>query len=197
MARPRARSPHLSARLIVLVVAAALLALLAAPAGAAAMPAWGGVEPGPATAQDYHDAVARLIAEGYPQGVVDHLCSLGTMGMGMRTAGDPADDAGAMYIAEQLTAMGLSNVRLEPVPVDEWTFHGASVTVHGGETGDGSETVGGVATTSRCRPRPGSTSSPRRRRASRRRSCTPAGARPRSSTPWARARSKASSSSST
>ena len=79
----------------------------------------------------FDQAAEGLLATGYPQGVVDDLCGLGTMELGMRTAGDSADDAAARYIADELRAMGMSKVRLEPVPVDEWEFHGASVSVGG------------------------------------------------------------------
>lgn len=140
MARPSVRTPQRFTRVTVLVFAAAVLTLLAAPAGAGATPAWGGVDPGPATAQDYHDAIARLIAEGYPQAIVDHLCALGT-----RCAGSPADDAGANYIADQLAAMGLGDVRLEPVPVDEYWIDAVGVTVLG--VGDGGVDVALPAST--------------------------------------------------
>ena len=66
----------------------------------------------------FDQAAERLLASGYPQGVVDDLCGLGTMELGMRTAGDSGDDAAARYIADELRAMGMSKVRLEPVPVD-------------------------------------------------------------------------------
>lgn len=104
-------------RIVPTVVALCVLLLLPAVAAAAT--------------PTYEQAVDRLIAAGYPQGVEDHLCSLGTSPLGMRTAGDSADDAAAAYIADQLRAIGLSDVRLEPVPIDEWTFRSASVTVGG------------------------------------------------------------------
>jgi len=105
-------------RIVATVLPLCLLLLLPATAWAAPPPT-------------YEQAVDQLIAAGYPQAVENHLCSLGTMPLGMRTAGDSADDAAAAYIADQLRAIGLSNVRLEPVPVDEWTFRSASVTVGG------------------------------------------------------------------
>ena len=42
-----------------------------------------------------------------------------------------AAHAAARLIADELRAMGMTRVRLEPVPVDEWEFHSASVTVGG------------------------------------------------------------------
>jgi Peptidase family M28 len=77
----------------------------------------------------FDQAVDRLLAEGYPQGIENYLSSLGTCPLGMRSAGDSADNAGARFIASELRALGLRNVRLEPVPIDAWEFHSASVTI--------------------------------------------------------------------
>ena len=111
---------RLSARVLFLLAACALLGLALVPAAASASPA-------------FNEAADQLLAHGYPQGIVDDLCGLGTMPLGMRTAGDSADDVAARYIADELRAMGMSKVRLEAVPVDEWEFRGASVTVGGVE----------------------------------------------------------------
>jgi len=68
----------------------------------------------------YDQAVDQLIAQNYPLDVNSYLCSLGTNpDLGFRWAGTTADNAAAGYIAQQMRAMGLKNVRLEPVPVDE------------------------------------------------------------------------------
>jgi len=108
-----------STRLFLALVALALSAIAGVPAT------------GAATAPTFDAASDQLLADGYPQSIVDRICSLGTISLGMRTAGDSADDAAARMIADELRAIGMSNVRLEPVPVDEWEFHGASVTVGG------------------------------------------------------------------
>ncbi len=112
----RVRSRGVAAGRVLVAAACALVVFALVPATALA------------ATPSFDQAANQLMAEGYPQGVVDDLCSLGTMPLGMRTAGDWADDEAARYIADELRAIGLANVRLEPVPVDEWTFHGAGVT---------------------------------------------------------------------
>jgi Iap family predicted aminopeptidase len=79
----------------------------------------------------FDQAVDELIAQGYPEEVVSHLNSLGTSELGYRLGGTSAGNAGAEYLAEQMREMGLSNVRLEPVPLDAWEIKGASVSVDG------------------------------------------------------------------
>jgi Iap family predicted aminopeptidase len=74
-------------------------------------------------------AVDKLVADGYPQKQSAYLNSLGSSAIGFRIAGSDAEKQAAQHVADELTAMGLSNVRLEPVPVDAWDFKGASVTV--------------------------------------------------------------------
>lgn len=76
----------------------------------------------------FDQAVDKLVAKGYPQAVETDLTSFGTSPqLGFAMAGSTADDQAAEYIAGQLRASGFVNVHLEPVPVDEWGFRGASV----------------------------------------------------------------------
>jgi len=84
-----------------------------------------------AGAPTFDQAIDRLIADGYPQALESKLCSMGTSKLGFRMAGTASDDLSAYYLAAKMRAMGLSNVHLEPVPVDEWGFRSASVTVGG------------------------------------------------------------------
>jgi Iap family predicted aminopeptidase len=79
----------------------------------------------------FDSAIEDLITQGFPQEIETHLNSLGTSELGYRLGGTSADNAGAEYLAERMREMGLSNVRLEPVPVDVWEVKGASVTVDG------------------------------------------------------------------
>ena len=87
------------------------------------------------------------VNQAYEKYVEDTLTSLGTWnGYGFRVAGSPAEIAAAKFVASEMKKIGLSNVRLEPVPVDAWDFKGASLTVNGP---DGSSTfvaasMGGV-----------------------------------------------------
>ena len=86
---------------------------------------------GPAAAKPTFDkAMDQVFASGYPQEVVDHLSSLGTNpDLGFRWGGTTADDAAARYLASEMKKAGLKNVRLEPVPLDEFEFTHADVTV--------------------------------------------------------------------
>ena len=78
----------------------------------------------------FDKAVDRLFADGYPQSLVDHFCSLGTNPeLGFRWAGTTAERAVGERVAAEMRAIGLANVRLEPVPVDVFEFEKASVAV--------------------------------------------------------------------
>jgi Iap family predicted aminopeptidase len=79
----------------------------------------------------FDSAIEDLIAQGFPQEIETHLNSLGTSELGYRLGGTSANNAGAEYLAERMREMGLSRVRLEPVPLDVWEVKGASVTVDG------------------------------------------------------------------
>ena len=87
----------------------------------------------PAVAQaiTFDQAVDQLVAQGYPQSVEAQLNSYGTSALGMRMGGTTADDAAAQWIAAEMKRLGMANVRLEKVPVDQWEWHGAWVTVNG------------------------------------------------------------------
>ena len=103
-------------RLIPLLAAVVLLLLL----------------PVAAQALTYDQAVDKLVAGGYPQSITTTVSQMGTSSLGFRWAGSPADNEAAKYIAAQMKLMGLSDVRLEKVPLDVWDFRGASVAVDGG-----------------------------------------------------------------
>ncbi len=101
-----------------LTILVACLAVLLAPATAQAAPT-------------FDQAVDQLTAQGYAEGIETTLNGFGTSPLGFRFAGSPSDNAAARYLAAEMRAIGLANVRLEPVPVDVWDFRGASVTVGG------------------------------------------------------------------
>ena len=96
-----------------------LLVLLLLPVSAAAA----------GSTPTFDQAVDQLVAQGYPQAVEAYLCSLGTSPLGFRVGGTSSDNAAAYYVANQMALVGLKNVRLEPVKMDVWEFHSASVTV--------------------------------------------------------------------
>ena len=95
-----------------------LLILLLAPAAVQAM--------------TYDHAVNQLIKQGWPQAIEKKLMTFHSSSLGFRAAGTPADDAQARYIARVMKTIGLADVHLESVPIDEWNFKGASVTLPGG-----------------------------------------------------------------
>jgi N-acetylated-alpha-linked acidic dipeptidase len=74
-------------------------------------------------------AIDRLVTQGYPQRLERALCAYGDSPMGFRTGGSPAGNACARRIAREMRAAGLTHVRLEPIAIDAWEFHGASVSV--------------------------------------------------------------------
>jgi hypothetical protein len=124
-------------RLFWVALSLALLVALLLPAAALAVPS-------------FDQAVDKLVQKGYPQKIEDDLTSFGTNpDLGFAFAGSSSDDDAARYIARELRASGFVNVRLEPVPVDEWGFTHASVAY---QTTDGkvvlqASTFGGVAPT--------------------------------------------------
>ena len=72
------------------------------------------------------------IDQNYEKYVEEKLVSLGTwQGYGFRAAGSTAENAGATFIKQEMAKIGLSNVRMERVPVDAWEFKGASLAVSG------------------------------------------------------------------
>jgi hypothetical protein len=86
----------------------------------------------PADNPPFDRAVDKLFAQGYPQALEAYFCSLGTNAvLGFRWAGTSAERAVGDRVAAEMRAMGLSNVRLEPVPVDVFEFEEASLTVSG------------------------------------------------------------------
>jgi hypothetical protein len=77
-------------------------------------------------------AVDALSAKGFPQELEAYFCSLGTNPeLGFRWAGTTAERAVSERVAQEMKAMGLANVRREPVPVDVFEFEEASLTVAG------------------------------------------------------------------
>ncbi|RDE13889.1 MAG: hypothetical protein C4K47_05320 [Candidatus Thorarchaeota archaeon] len=72
------------------------------------------------------------IDQNYEKYVEEKLVGLGTWpGYGFRAAGSSSENAGAAFIKQEMVKIGLSNVRMERVPVDAWEFKGASLTVSG------------------------------------------------------------------
>jgi len=84
----------------------------------------------PDSAAVFDQALEKLFAQGFPQALETYFCSLGTNSdLGFRWAGTSAERAVGERVAAEMRAMGLTNVRLEPVPVDVFEFEKASLTV--------------------------------------------------------------------
>ena len=89
------------------------------------------IGPAAANAMTFDEAVDQLVADGYTVDVENTLNALGTdKDLGFRLAGTWAEHAASDFVFEELDSMvGLTDVRLEAVPVDAWDFQGATVTV--------------------------------------------------------------------
>ena len=85
--------------------------------------------PAAAEALTFNQAVDQLFKEGYPQRLENALIDFKSVPLGFRWTGSVADDQAAQFIADEMKAAGLANVKLEPVPVDAWTTEDARVTV--------------------------------------------------------------------
>lgn len=81
----------------------------------------------------FDEAVDSLVEDGYPESLLAFLTAQWTSPIGFALGGTEASETRARFLADELRAMGYADARLEPVPLDVWTFKGASVTV-GGET---------------------------------------------------------------
>ena len=90
------------------------------------------IVPASAVAMTYDQAVDQLVANGYTRTVETQLNSFGTDPLlGFRLAGTDAEHQASFYVRNELKKIGLSDVRLEAVPVDAWDFKGATVKVGG------------------------------------------------------------------
>ena len=79
-------------------------------------------------------AAGFAMSEDYARFVEESLVGLGTWpGHGFRAAGSTAEHAAADFVARQMKAIGLTDVRKEAVPVDAWEFRGASLAVAAGD----------------------------------------------------------------
>src|SRR4051812_3158635 len=72
------------------------------------------------------------IDAAYLRHVVERLSSIGSSPLGFRATGTPEDRAVAEFAAGEMRSIGLTDVALEPVAVDGWRLHAASVGVAGG-----------------------------------------------------------------
>ena len=104
-------------RRLLTTVVLVLLVLLLVPAAVQAM--------------TFDQAVNKLINTGWATKMENQAVSFKGNSMGFRAGGTPSDDAAARWMARQMKLIGLSGVKLEAVPVDEWDFKGANVTVSG------------------------------------------------------------------
>lgn len=88
------------------------------------------IVPAAAQAISFDQAVNKLVKDGWAKKMEKKIVSFKGNSLGFRSGGTAADDACARWIRDQFRALGL-DATLEGVPVDEWDFKSASVTVSG------------------------------------------------------------------
>jgi Iap family predicted aminopeptidase len=87
--------------------------------------------PAAAQAMSFDQAMNKLIASGWAKKMENKCVSFKGNALGYRSGGTASDDACARWIASEMRKMGLDDVKLEGVPVDEWDFKSASVKLTG------------------------------------------------------------------
>ena len=87
--------------------------------------------PAAAQAMTFDQAMDKLVASGWTKKMENKCVSFKGNALGYRSGGTASDDACARWIAAEMRKMGLDDVALEGVPVDEWDFKSASVTLTG------------------------------------------------------------------
>jgi Iap family predicted aminopeptidase len=73
--------------------------------------------------------VDSFVDSAFAVRIVEGLAAIGSSELGFRVAGTPEDDAVCALVADQMRAIGLQGVALEPVPVDAWRFRSAGLSV--------------------------------------------------------------------
>jgi aminopeptidase YwaD len=87
--------------------------------------------PAAAQAITLEKAVDKLFRQGYPQHLEKTIAGFQSTPLGFRWTGSAADNQAAQFLADEMTKAGLTNVKLEPVPVDAWDIQSSTVTVGG------------------------------------------------------------------
>ncbi len=108
-----------------------LLALFVALAPASALRGDGARPHKPPPEPGSPEALLAALDIAYVQEVTTHLTTIGANPLGFRVFGTPQDRETASYLANQMKALGLSNVQIERVTGDGWLFRGGSVSVSG------------------------------------------------------------------
>lgn len=75
--------------------------------------------------------VEDAVDEAFMRSIVERMSAIGSSQIGFRMAGTPEDDEVCALITDVMREIGLEDVRLEPVPVDGWRFHGAALAAGG------------------------------------------------------------------
>ena len=77
------------------------------------------------------DPLLESLDMRYVKQVTKHLGTIGANEDGFRVTGTPQDEETANYLADQMDAIGLEDVSVEPLTTDGWLFSGGSVTAKG------------------------------------------------------------------
>lgn len=85
----------------------------------------------------FYDSTKKLYEEGYGKRIVNTLIGYSASDIGYRLGGTPQEHQASRFIASELEAAGLNNVRLEEIPVDSFELKGAEVIVDGTPGPDG------------------------------------------------------------
>ncbi|MDR0469463.1 MAG: M28 family peptidase, partial [Peptococcaceae bacterium] len=79
------------------------------------------------------EAYAGKIDEAYAFDLAKKLSAIGDSSLGGKTAGSGGEHKAAKLLYEEMQAIGLQNVHMDPFPVDRWQFNDATLTVAGVE----------------------------------------------------------------
>lgn len=86
---------------------------------------------------NFYEQTKRLYEQGYGEEIVKTLIGFASSDIGYRLGGTPQEHKASAFLAEQLKEAGLSNVKMEEIPVDAFELKGAEVILNGAPGRDG------------------------------------------------------------
>lgn len=86
---------------------------------------------------NFYEQTKRLYEQGYGEEIVKTLIGFSSSDIGFRLGGTPQEHEASAFLAEQLKEAGLSNVKMEEIPVDAFELKGAEVMIDGAPGRDG------------------------------------------------------------
>ena len=79
----------------------------------------------------FYEHTQRLYEERYGETIVKTLISFASSDIGFRLGGTPQEHQASAFLADEMKSIGLSNVRMEEIPVDAFELKGAEVILDG------------------------------------------------------------------